>query len=123
MISGTRDTLVVWDFDWRGFNSTWRDEEPHHIRAEHAAAKGNRLWIDMESTAFVEQTVGQYARLAAGHGNTGLCLQAYLKQKWDGLVRLLPLDWYLWFMRRTAEKPSNVWLAARNLVARHPSKV
>jgi proline dehydrogenase len=26
--------------------------------------------------------------------------------------------WYPWFMRRMAEKPSNIWLALRNLVAR-----
>ncbi len=190
--------------------------------AEHAAVKGNRIWIDMESTAFVQHTVDQYARLAADHGNTGICLQAYLKRTWDDVIRLLPLDpsirlvkgayreppglafqhhdvideaflrisatiaereghgrlalathdtdlltriedagvpkdafevqmlygirvdqqyrlhdagyrvrvlisygdyWYPWFMRRMAEKPSNVWLAARNLVARHPSRV
>jgi proline dehydrogenase len=27
-------------------------------------------------------------------------------------------NWYPWFMRRMAEKPSNVWLAARNVVSR-----
>jgi proline dehydrogenase len=188
--------------------------------ARHAAEKGNRVWIDMESTAFVQQTVDQYARLAADHRNTGICLQSYLKRTWDDVRRLLPLDpsirlvkgayreppelafqhhdvideaflriaaaiaernghgrlalathdtdllarigaagvaedafevqmlygirvdqqrrlldagyrvrvlisygdyWYPWFMRRMAEKPSNVWLAVRNLVARHPS--
>jgi proline dehydrogenase len=165
--------------------------------------------------------VDQYARLAADHGNTGICLQAYLKRTWDDVQRLLPLDpsirlvkgayreppdlvfrqpavideaflrlaaaiaargghgrlalathdtdllrriegagvakdafevqmlygiradqqyrlhdagyrvrvlisygdyWYPWFMRRMAEKPSNVWLAVRNLVARKPEK-
>ena len=30
--------------------------------------------------------------------------------------------WYPWFMRRLAEKPSNVWFAARNLVARAPGR-
>jgi proline dehydrogenase len=189
--------------------------------AEHAAVKGNRVWIDMESTAFVQATVDQYARLAADHGNTGICLQAYLKRTWDDVQRLLPLDpsirlvkgayreppelafqqhdvideaflrlasaiaarnghgrlalathdvrllerieaadvpkeafeiqmlygirvdhqrrlhdagyrvrvlisygdyWYPWFMRRMAEKPSNVFLALRNVAARDPSK-
>jgi proline dehydrogenase len=189
--------------------------------AEHAAVKGNRVWIDMEGTAFVDPTVDQYARLAAEHGNTGICLQAYLKRTWDDVQRLLPLDpsirlvkgayreprelafqdravieeaylrlaaaiarrrghgrlalathdtdllarieaagvpkdayevqmlygirvdeqyrlsdrghrvrvlisygdhWYPWFMRRMAEKPSNVWLAMRNLIARAPSR-
>ncbi len=28
--------------------------------------------------------------------------------------------WYPWFMRRMAEKPSNIWFAVRNLVARNP---
>lgn len=190
--------------------------------AEHAAVKGNRVWIDMESTAFVDATVERYARLAADHGNTGICLQAYLKRTWDDVKRLLPLDpsirlvkgayreppslafqrrdvideaflrlaaaiasrnghgrlalathdtgllerieaagvprdayeiqmlygirvdqqyrlhdagyrvrvlisygdfWYPWFMRRMAEKPSNVFLALRNVLSRRPSKV
>jgi proline dehydrogenase len=188
--------------------------------AEHAAVKRNRIWIDMESTDFVQATVDQYARLAADHGNTGICLQAYLKRTYDDVQRLLPLDpsirlvkgayreprelafqrddvideaylrlaaaiarrgghgrlalathdtdlldrieaagvardafeiqmlygirvdqqyrrhdagytvrvlisygdyWYPWFMRRMAEKPSNVWLAIRNLAARGPA--
>jgi proline dehydrogenase len=189
--------------------------------AEHAAVNGNRVWIDMESTAFVEATVEQYARLGGDHGNTGICLQAYLKRTWDDVQRLLPLDpsirlvkgayreppelafqqhdvideaflrlasaiaarnghgrlalathdvrlleriedagvakdafeiqmlygirveeqrrlhdagyrvrvlisygdyWYPWFMRRMAEKPSNVFLALRNVASRDPSK-
>jgi proline dehydrogenase len=28
--------------------------------------------------------------------------------------------WYPWYMRRLAEKPSNVWFVLRNLFARHP---
>ncbi len=42
----------------------------------------------------------------------------------DGLrVRVLiayGTHWYPWFMRRMAERPANMWFAARNLVARHP---
>jgi proline dehydrogenase len=60
--------------------------------AERAAAVGQTLWIDMESSAYVEQTIAFYERLKATHANTGLCLQAYLRRTAADIQRLLPLS-------------------------------
>jgi proline dehydrogenase len=65
----------------------------HLVRvAEHAAAKGSYLWIDMESSPYVEPTIQLYERLRANHPRTGICLQAYLHRTAKDLERLLPLD-------------------------------
>jgi proline dehydrogenase len=65
----------------------------HLVRiAEHAAAAGSYLWIDMESSAYCEATIKLYERLRATQPRTGICLQAYLKRTAADLERLRPLD-------------------------------
>jgi len=65
----------------------------HLVRiAEHAAAAGSYLWIDMEGSAYCEATIGLYERLRATQPRTGICLQAYLKRTAGDIERLRPLD-------------------------------
>jgi proline dehydrogenase len=65
----------------------------HLVRiAEHAAAAGSYLWIDMEGSAYAESTIALYERLRATQPRTGLCLQAYLRRTAADLERLRPLD-------------------------------
>ncbi len=65
----------------------------HLVRiAEKAAAAGSYLWIDMESSAYVEQTIALYERLHAVQPRTGICLQAYLRRTADDVERLRPID-------------------------------
>ena len=59
--------------------------------ARHAALLGTWLWLDMESSPYVEPTLGLYERLRAVHPNSGICLQAYLRRTPADLRRLLPL--------------------------------
>ena len=59
--------------------------------ATHAAEKGSWAWIDMEGSAYTEQTVAFYERARAGHENVGLCVQAYLRRTPSDVERLLPL--------------------------------
>ena len=72
------------------------DLDPAHTRmqvvrlAERSADLGRTLWIDMESTAYVEATVGLYEGLLQDGHDVGLCMQAYLKRTWDDVQRLLP---------------------------------
>lgn len=64
----------------------------HLVRiAEHAAATGSYLWIDMESSAYAESTIRLYERLRAVAANTGICLQSYLRRTPSDIARLLPL--------------------------------
>lgn len=65
----------------------------HLVRiAEHAAAAGSYLWIDMEGSAYTEATIVLYERLRATQPRTGICLQAYLKRTAADFERLRPLD-------------------------------
>jgi proline dehydrogenase len=60
--------------------------------AQRAAAAGQTLWIDMESSAYAERTIAFYERLLATHPNTGVCLQAYLRRTAADIQRLAPLS-------------------------------
>ena len=72
------------------------DLDPEHTRmqvvrlAERSAALGRTVWIDMESTGYVEGTVDLYEGLVKDGHDVGLCIQAYLKRTWDDVQRLLP---------------------------------
>ena len=64
----------------------------HLVRlAAHAQKTGNTLWIDMESTAYVDRTVDLYRALRAEFPNVGVCLQAYLYRTPALLDALIPL--------------------------------
>ena len=52
---------------------------------------GRTLWIDMESSPYVEPTLKLYRRVLADHPNCGVCLQAYLHRTPRDIEALLPL--------------------------------
>jgi len=56
-----------------------------------AAGSGSILWIDMESSAYVDATLDLYRRLRRTYSSVGVCLQAYLYRTADDLASLLPL--------------------------------
>ena len=65
----------------------------HLVRiAEHAAAGGSYLWVDMEGSAYVDATIELYEKLRATQPRTGICLQAYLRRTAADFERLRPLD-------------------------------
>jgi proline dehydrogenase len=59
--------------------------------ADRSAEMDRTVWIDMESSAYVDGTVDLYAALLRRSPNTGLCIQAYLHRTWDDVQRLAPL--------------------------------
>ena len=65
----------------------------HLVRiAEHAAANGSYLWVDMEGSAYTDATIELYEQLRATQPRTGICLQAYLRRTASDIERLRPLD-------------------------------
>ena len=50
------------------------------------------LWIDMESSPYVERTLGVYRRVRVDYPNCGVCLQAYLNRTPGDIRALLPLE-------------------------------
>lgn len=56
-----------------------------------AAGSSSIVWIDMESSRYVDATLDLYCSLRRNYSNVGVCLQAYLYRTADDLASLLPL--------------------------------
>lgn len=59
--------------------------------ARAAEETGNFVWIDMESTPYVDPTLEVYRRVRAASLRVGVCLQAYLRRTAADVEALLPL--------------------------------
>ncbi|MDE3154429.1 MAG: proline dehydrogenase family protein [Acidobacteriota bacterium] len=58
---------------------------------DHAEACGNVLWIDMESSPYVDPTIALFRRVRERSSRIGLALQAYLYRTANDIEGLLPL--------------------------------
>jgi proline dehydrogenase len=56
-----------------------------------AESRGNFIWIDMESTKYVDPTLSLFRRARQRWSRVGICLQAYLRRTEADLDALLPL--------------------------------
>jgi proline dehydrogenase len=57
---------------------------------QHARELNNLVWIDMESSGYVDITLDLYRELRKSYDNVGLCLQSYLRRTEADLESLLP---------------------------------
>jgi proline dehydrogenase len=89
-----------------------------HLRhlAAAAEAQGSYLWIDMEDSSYVDRTLDLYQRLRASHGNTGICLQAYLRRTAKDIERLLPLGPAIRLVKGAYDEPKDVAFKSRKEV-------
>ena len=89
-----------------------------HLRhlAAAADAQGSDLWIDMEDSSYVDRTLDLYQRLRASHGNTGICLQAYLRRTARDIERLLPLGPAIRLVKGAYDEPRDVAFKSRKEV-------
>ena len=55
------------------------------------AQKDSIVWVDMETSNYVDATLDLYRRVLSAHPNVGICLQAYLRRTKDDLAKLFPL--------------------------------
>jgi proline dehydrogenase len=55
------------------------------------AGSQSLVWIDMETSDYVDRTLDLYRRARQAHKNVGVCLQAYLYRTADDLASLMPL--------------------------------
>jgi proline dehydrogenase len=56
-----------------------------------AESRSNIVWIDMESTKYVDPTIELFRRARERSPRVGLCLQSYLRRSMGDLEALLPL--------------------------------
>ncbi len=82
--------------------------------AERAAGQGRTVWVDMEGSDYVEGTIALYEQLRAGHVNTGLCLQAYLRRTAADVQRLLPLDPSIRLVKGAYAEPATIAYQSRS---------
>lgn len=58
---------------------------------DRAAERSNFVWVDMESSAYVDPTLDLFRRVRARSGGVGVALQAYLYRTEKDIEALLPL--------------------------------
>ncbi len=76
--------------------------------AARADVTGSWLWLDMESSPYVERTLRLYESLRVDHHNVGICLQAYLKRTPADLHRLLPIEPAVRLVKGAYDEPAEV---------------
>ncbi len=84
--------------------------------ADHAVARGSMLWIDMESSRYVETTVELYARLLAAQPRSGICLQAYLRRTPADIQRLLSSTPAIRLVKGAYAEPADIAFQSRREV-------
>jgi proline dehydrogenase len=60
-------------------------------RIVEASGPESSVWLDMESSAYVDRTLEMFRAVRQDHAGVGLCLQAYLRRTERDLEDLLPL--------------------------------
>jgi proline dehydrogenase len=69
------------------------------------------LWIDMESSEYVDATLAVFRRAIAERPNTGICLQAYLRRTAADVAALLPLRPAIRLVKGAYNEPPQVAFA------------
>ena len=76
--------------------------------AIRARARGARLWIDMEGSAYTERTLAVYQDLRPAHPNLGVALQAYLRRSRADLDALLALGSAVRLVKGAYREPESI---------------
>jgi proline dehydrogenase len=108
------DTEISVKLSHLGFDvdppATYANVERLAVRARDL---GNRVWIDMESSAYVEGTLDVYRSLRARFDNLGICLQAYLRRTPEDLAALLPLGASVRLVKGAYREPPDLLVGRR----------
>lgn len=75
---------------------------------ERAASVSRLVWIDMESSAYVDRTLAAFRRARERSGAVGLCLQAYLRRTAQDLESLLPMGPALRLVKGAYDEPASL---------------
>jgi proline dehydrogenase len=74
------------------------------------------LWIDMESSEYVDRTLAIFRRAITERPGTGICLQAYLRRTASDIAALLPLRPALRLVKGAYNEPPQVAFASKSEV-------
>jgi proline dehydrogenase len=73
-----------------------------------AYIKRGFIWIDMESSAYVDRTLEIYRRVSARHMYTGICLQSYLRRTPADIESLLPEGAVIRLVKGAYNEPASI---------------
>jgi len=73
-----------------------------------AAGSGSTVWVDMESSEYVDRTLEVFRAVRERHENVGLCLQSYLRRTQKDLDELLPLEPAIRLVKGAYAEPPSV---------------
>jgi len=82
--------------------------------ADRAAEMASPIWIDMESSEYVDATLEEFRELRSRHPGTGVCLQAYLHRTPSDLESLLPESPGIRLVKGAYREPPGVALQDRS---------
>ena len=77
------------------------------------------VWIDMESSSYVDATLEIYRRARAIHANVGVCLQSYLYRTAKDLDALLPLGPAIRLVKGAYHEPGEIAMPNKSDVDRN----
>ncbi len=87
--------------------------------AAKAAEHANVVWVDMEASPYVDETLDIFTAALARHPNLGLCVQAYLFRTAADVERLLALGARLRLVKGAYQEPADVAWARKADVDRN----
>jgi proline dehydrogenase len=73
-----------------------------------ACEPGSLVWVDMESSPYVDKTIELFRAARANHANVGLCVQAYLHRTEQDLERLADLRPAIRLVKGAYREPADV---------------
>ena len=73
-----------------------------------ARATSSLVWVDMESSEYVDSTLEIFRSVKQEASNVGLCLQSYLRRTEADLEALLPLDPAIRLVKGAYQEPTSV---------------
>ena len=109
--AGAHVSIKLTQFGWDVNKERALDRVRQMVRL--AAENNTILAIDIESSPYVESTVGGYEQLAKESSNVALCLQAYLHRTPDDVRRLLAVRPYIRLVKGAYREPASVALQSR----------
>ncbi len=92
-----------------------RDRAVEHLEEIARAAPGI-VWVDMESSDYVDPTLDAFRAVRERVENVGLCIQAYLHRTVSDYEALLPLQPHLRLVKGAYMEPPNVAMAQKSQV-------
>jgi len=78
-----------------------------------AESRSNIVWIDMESTKYVDPTIELFRRARARSPRVGMCLQSYLRRSAADLEALLPLGPAIRLVKGAYREPPGLVLPSK----------